>query len=472
MMSQRERPATWLRLKNSIASINLFRTDTTDERTVYAQRWSTRIYICILFFSTAVLLVQNVLRIETKVMEVKNPSLESYLNLYDLHSDVNCPCSQISISYGSFVKLIPIYHPICSSEFISQRWIEMLFNNVTAFRVPSDFRATASTQFQVLREFCHFSQNALFNNIGSFSQNEFISGVLLNKNRWDIEIGATIAAFLDRSVTNLKLMVSFLRSIITFNLLVSGIQTSVELTIGLENEMVIAKPRRIFYEPSEDEMNCACDDHGTCHLLSRFYNITRYDNNADLTYWLIQSYIMLKFKSWFTGCWAVESLLQSSFRDSFLDNQTALNLIGSYFDWPSSLAIPTALNLTESNKTNGSRETFEDLLEILFIENTVVERSYSLYFEQCQALACSYSIKQHASALYVITSLLALYGGLSTVLRFLVPELIAYMVKRLRHQIAVPAILGEFEPERYTVRRRFIFYIIAEDYLMRSSIEV
>lgn len=206
-MWQRERPTTWSRLKNSIASINLFRTDTTDERTIYAQRWSTRIYICILFFCMAVLLVQNVLRIETSVVEVENPSLESSLNLYDLHSDVNCPCSQISISYGSFVKLIFIFHPICSSELISERWIEMLFNNMTAFRVPSEFCATASTQFQVLPEFCNFSQNGLCNNIESFSQNEFISGVLLDKNRWNIEIRATIAAFLDRSVTNLKLMV-------------------------------------------------------------------------------------------------------------------------------------------------------------------------------------------------------------------------------------------------------------------------
>ena len=471
-MSQRERLAAWSQLKNSIASINLFPTDTTDERTIYTQRWSTRIYICILFFSTAVLLVQNVLRIETRVMEMKNPSLESYLNLHDLYSDVNCPCSQISISYGSFVKLIPIYHPICSSEFISQRWIEMLFNNVTAFRVPSDFRATASTQFQVLRELCHFSQNALSNNIGSFSQNEFISGVLLNKNRWNIEIGATIAAFLDRSVTNLKLMVSFLRSIITFNLLVSGIQTSVELIIRLENEVVIAKPLRIFYEPAADESNCACDDHSTCHLLSRFYNTTRYDNDADLTYWLIQSYITLVFKNWFAGCSAVESLLQSSFRDSFLDNQTALNVISSYFNWSSSLAIPAALNLNESNKTNGSRETFEDLLEILFLENTVVERSYSLYFEQCQALSCFYSITQHANALYIITSLLALYGGLSTVLRFLVPELIAYMAKRLRHRIAGPAIEGEFESKLHTLKRSLTLHNIAENYLICSSTEV
>ena len=445
-MTKSEGPTILSRLGQSIANVNLFQTDATDESTIYIQRWATRVYVCVLFFSMAVLLVQNVSQIETRVIEVKNPSLESYLNLYGLHSDVNCPCSQISTLYGSFVKLVPTYHPICSSEFISQTWIEMLSNSMTAFYFPADFRATASTQFQVLREFCHFSHTALSNNIGSFSQNEFISGALFNENRWNIEIGITITALLDRSVTNLNHIVSFLRSIITFNLLVSGIQTPIELLIEIENDMIIAKPERTFYQPSPSAHYCACDDNGHCSSPSRFYNVSRSDNGGYLTYWISESEIILTLKNWYTGCWAAESLIQSSFRDSFLDNQTALNLIGSFFNWSSSLTVPAALNLNESNKTNGSGETFGDLLAILFLETTVVERNYSIYFEQCQVQSCFYSIKQHASYLYIVTSLLALYGGLSTVLQFLIPKLIAYVVKRFQRRIAVPATDGEFEP--------------------------
>ena len=471
-MSWSERPTILSRLGRSIANLNLFQTDTTDESTIYIHRLSTRVYICVLFFSMAVLLVQNVSQVGIRVIEVKNPSLDSYLSLYDLYSDVNCPCSQISTLYGSFVRLIPIYHPICSSEFISQTWIEMLFDNMTAFRFLADFRAIASTQFQVLRALCHFSQNALSNNIGSFSQNEFISGALLNENRWNIEIGATIEAFLDRSVTNAKHIVSFLRSIVTFNLLVSGIETSVLLLMEIENDTVIAEPNRIFYESDIKGGYCACDDHGDCYLPSRFYNVTSFDNDVYIDYSTLESDILVTLKNWFTGCWAIESLLRSSFRDSFLDNQTALDLIGSYFNWSSPWAIPTALNLTELNKTNGSGETFDDLLKILFLETTVVERNYSVYFEQCQALSCFYSIKQHASALYIVTSLLALYGGLSTFLRFLIPQLVAYMVRRFRRRIELPAISGEFEPRWCTVERCVILDRIVEDYFIYTNADV
>ena len=463
-MAQSKGSSLLSRLGHSIANRNLFETDTTDERTIYIQRWSTRVYVCVLFFSMAVLLVQNVLQIETRVIEVGNLSMKSYLNLYDLHSDVKCPCSQISTPYGSFTKIVPIYHQICSSEFISQTWIEMLVDNMTAFRFPADFRATASTQFQVLREFCHFSQKALSNNIRLFSQSEFISGVLLHESRWNIEIGVTIAAFLDRSVTNLKIIVSFIRSIIRFNFLVSGIQTPIALLIEIENDMIIAKPERTFHLADEKAGYCACDDHGVCTSPSRFYNVTRFDNAAYITYWSLESDIIMTVKNWFTACWAVESLLGSSFKGSFLNNQTELNLISSHFNWSSSLTIPAALNLNESNTTNGSGETFGDLLEILFLETTVVQRDYSVYFEQCQPQSCFYSIKQRANSLYIVTSLLALYGGLSTVLRFLIPELVAYMVKRFQRCIAVPAIVGEFESRLYTIKRRIVVDIIVQEY--------
>jgi hypothetical protein len=59
----------------------------------------------------------------------------------------------------------------------------MLFDNMTAFRFPGDFRATASTQFQVLRELCNMSQTALNNDIQLFYDKEFISGALLSENR-------------------------------------------------------------------------------------------------------------------------------------------------------------------------------------------------------------------------------------------------------------------------------------------------
>jgi hypothetical protein len=209
-MVEREQVGRLRRLGRFVTNANLFETETTDERTIHLQRWSTHVYICVLLITMYILIVESAFYVEIGQIEVQNPSQESYVRLQNRYSDVNCPCSQISSSYRALVTLTPIYHPICSSGFISQTWIEMLFDNMTAFRFPGDFRATASIQFQVLRELCNMSQTALNIDIQSFYDREFISGALLYENRWRVETRAIIDAFHNSSFTNIKHRISFL----------------------------------------------------------------------------------------------------------------------------------------------------------------------------------------------------------------------------------------------------------------------
>jgi hypothetical protein len=107
--------------------------------------------------------------------------------------------------------------------------------------------------------------------------------------------------------------------------------------------------------------------------------------------------------------------------------------------------VPTALNLTRLNTANERNGTLDDLLQTSFVEGMTTKLNYSLYFEQCQIQSCFYSIKQHLGFLYIITSLLGLYGGLSIALRFLIPYIVAFLISRLRRRVAVPIIDGKFE---------------------------
>jgi hypothetical protein len=433
------------RLGRFLVDLNLFETDDTDERTIHVQRWSTRAYICVLCYFICILLFQDGLHVETRLIEVRNPSLESYIKLQNLYGDVNCPCSQISVSYGSFVMLAPIYHSICSSGFISQTWIEMLSDKMTAFRFVGDFRATAGLQFQILRELCQFSQSALNNDILSFYDSEFISGSLLNEDQWHVEIGTAIAASLDNSFTNVKHRISFFRSFVKYNLLVSGIETSIVLELEMKNGLTVVNLQPISYQVFEKANYCECDNDVICYFPSSIYNVGLFDIYAQVFYYTLESQRSFVLKDWFVGCWALESLLLSSFNNSFLNNQTELNLIAMYFNWASDSILPTVLNLNESNKINGSTGTFNDLLQTFFVENVVTELNYSVYFEQCRAQSCFYSIKQHSSFLDIFTSLLALYGGLSVVLRFLIPLLVAFLIKHLTHPAEAPVDIGEFQ---------------------------
>jgi hypothetical protein len=321
----------------------------------------------------------------------------------------------------------------------------MLVDNMTSFRFPGDFRATASTQFQTLRGLCSFAQTSVNNAIQSFFEQEFISGTLLNEDRWRIEIGAIINEFLNSSFADVQQKISFIRLYVIYNLLVSAIQTPISLLIDNENDSLVINSERNSFISSAIDFNCTCG-YDTCYFRSSFYNATMVNNEAYIAYWILQSQLSLVLDNWFVGCWALESLFLSSFNSSFLYNQTELNLIATYFNWSSDVTLPTALNLTQSNNTNSTSGILYDLIETSFVENMLTELNYSIYFEQCQAKSCFYSIQKHSDFLYMVTSLLALYGGLSIALQFLIPYIVAFLIERLTHRFVTSVNDGESEP--------------------------
>jgi hypothetical protein len=456
-MTETEKIGCLEKVRRFLIHSNIFETDDIDERTIHIQRWSTKVYICVIFICMCVLTIQHGLYVDTQLIEVKNPSLESYIKLRNIYPDINCPCSQISISCQLFATLTPVFHPICSSEFILQTWIEMLVDNMTSFRFPGDFRATASTQFQTLRGLCSFAQTSVNNAIQSFFEQEFISGTLWNEDRWRIEIGAIINEFLNSTFADVQQKISFIRSFVIYNLLVSAIQTPTSLLIDDENDALVINSELNSFIASAIDSYCTCGTDNTCYFPSSFYNATMVNNEAYIAYWILQSQLSLVLNKWFVGCWALESLFLSSFNSSFLYNQTELDLIATYFNWSSDVKLPTALNLTESNNTNSTSGILDDLIETSFVENMLTKLNYSIYFEQCQAKSCFYSIQKHSDFLYIVTSLLALYGGLSIALQFLIPYIVAFLIERLTHRVATSVNDGESEPISFEgVKKTFV----------------
>lgn len=80
----------------------------------------------------------------TTVQTIK-PSFSQYQYLIRDHSNtLQCSCSHLSIKYQSFLTIKPRYHQICSSEFISDRWIEYLYGegDLDNRFLRTDFRAS------------------------------------------------------------------------------------------------------------------------------------------------------------------------------------------------------------------------------------------------------------------------------------------------------------------------------------------
>ena len=67
--------------------------------------------------------------------------------LYMDHADtLSCPCSKTAIPHKNFTSSNITFHPVCSSVFVSEQWIEALYLVKASDYGPADFRATAKSQ--------------------------------------------------------------------------------------------------------------------------------------------------------------------------------------------------------------------------------------------------------------------------------------------------------------------------------------
>jgi hypothetical protein len=59
---------------------------------------------------------------------------------------LSCPCSTATVLYQAFVSNTVTFHPVCSSVFVSQQWIEALYLPDASIYGVLDFRTTAKSQ--------------------------------------------------------------------------------------------------------------------------------------------------------------------------------------------------------------------------------------------------------------------------------------------------------------------------------------
>ena len=102
-----------------------------DEAEKRVGRLATRVYI---FIFTVILILYalfNILPTDTALRTVSNPSQSDFERLQTRYPhSLTCPCSEIAVQYRSFIHIIPIIHPVCSSGFVTNEWLSYMTNTV------------------------------------------------------------------------------------------------------------------------------------------------------------------------------------------------------------------------------------------------------------------------------------------------------------------------------------------------------
>ncbi|CAF3755200.1 unnamed protein product, partial [Adineta steineri] len=392
-------------LKNYCLTFNVFKSvpPSTDEHELKNQKISTRIFIVLLILSLTILLLYTSLADITKTINVPTPDLIKYEQLYSKYSQtLTCPCQHISINYENFLSIEYTFHQVCTSIFITDDWISYIGMSYEATSANINFQWTGSNAFQALRAFCDLIESTINNSLIQFNSTQYITASVASSELFQLQARSFVKQFISSTINTFVLSLNTIRNSTHGEGLLSGLLTNYEITVGtsISNEsIVLGAP--------VDYSKCSCDLSSTCIAQSSFLSSLF---NMDNFY----------VPGFYKGCYVIEALLQSTLQ-CFYD-QTCIDQLQIY------LSPPVPMDVTALDSSLPSQyfddSTIEDLLNNLMIEEWNSTQLYDQYYNKCQPIECTYTIETRNSVIYIITTIFGIFGGLITVLRCIVPQVV------------------------------------------------
>ncbi|CAF0868087.1 unnamed protein product [Adineta steineri] len=406
-----------------LKELNLYETNATDANSIRIQRLSTRFYLSTFTITLLILSIYAALHKTTLLVEIHNPTIDLYQKLEAKYS-MECSCSETSIRYGEFMNHIPIYHQVCSSDFVTQRWIDALFDSTkTPFYFPVDFRTTASQQFQLLAALCRSSARGINDSLQSFFRSELITEKLMTEDFFLTKIRADIDTFKNNTLDAFDYKLMFIREIIQGNILLPSTGTILNFYFHytpLEHEPLwMFKTGPCAFFPPDGGILCTCEKSPRCFTRAGIFGDNLFSTISDGFDYL---YII---DEWYIGCRPIDSLLLSTLKTFY--NQTEINSFLNFF--PNISSNFTCLNVNETSRFQRN-DTLKTIVKNGFIEKWIQQENYSAYFYKCAPELCSYTINKRFNIYYIITAIIGVYGGLSIGLRLIIPIIIKFIFQR------------------------------------------
>ncbi|CAM4795321.1 unnamed protein product [Rotaria magnacalcarata] len=220
-----------------LVNLNLFKTaKRVQVRDLNQQRWSTHLFIILLCAAILIITAYNSINKISRTIVVNNPSLDSIekwqADSY-ITSSLQCPCSQISAPYQSFFHLTVTYHQICSSDFISSRWIASLQNATDPLAVL--FIANLRSHpdfFELLRSLCTFANNTISSALAGFSNTQLVTAALLVRQVFDHQMNSVADFFIQSTISDFLRLIYILSNLTQVNQFITEAYSSFDVELA------------------------------------------------------------------------------------------------------------------------------------------------------------------------------------------------------------------------------------------------
>lgn len=402
-------------------NINMFRNKSLRDNSYLSDEiMATRIYISLLVTCIIILIIYNLKGIQIQTVTIHNPSEKTFdeLQRNQLYSPVlDCRCQTINILHSSFISVTPTYHQLCSSDFISTNsgWISQLYSPRAGFDYAyDDFRIFVVPQFRLLASLCALAKKEFNEAIIRFNSTTLVTERVQIRETIEAKANNSLEQFLVSTPNTFVRTLDFILLMAQGNLIVSSILSNwryIPLHVQIQFANAWAEP--LSYG------NCSCGINAMCTSQAAF-----------------DGFIVPGF---LVGCYPFEALLQSTLE--CLYNISCIELLSSMYN-SSNVEIKPLDPMLSSPEA-----TVQSLVNVLFVDQWDIKVNYSNYYVTCAPLSCSYTRNEQTKILYIVTSIVGLYGGLTIALKLIVPilmKLIHYGIARCRTRVGPDAtvILG------------------------------
>ncbi|CAF1411108.1 unnamed protein product [Adineta steineri] len=411
----------WQKTRFFLQNFNLFPSipPSTDEYQLRNQRVSTRLFIILLTVSLLILILYTSLINVTQTVNINAPTIAQYSQLYATYPQtVTCPCTKISITYDKFLHFQYTFHPVCNSVFVTNQWFDYLTASYQYTPVYTfDFRATASSTFQALNAFCEIVNQTIVNRLVQFYASDYISASVISSQIFQVQTQSLISNLRQTMNNDFTLSFSTIRKTTQSNALLTGQLTNYYLYQLSSSILTNTHP--------QSYGNCSCGSSATCISQSRimdYYSGTIY----------------LYVPGIYIGCYIIETLLQSDLQCFY--NQSCIDELQPF------LASSSLMNVSALDKSLLVRfvenSTVQEVMDELMIETWNSSIMYESYYNECEPSECSYTVDTKNGAIYIITTLIGLVGGLITVLKLIVPRMVKLIAPYIQlHRMGQNAVI-------------------------------
>ncbi|UJR07154.1 hypothetical protein I4U23_011442 [Adineta vaga] len=337
---------------------------------------ATRFYLLLLCISLIILSLFNTFTAQAELIQISYPSFDQFTYLNDRYSsNIRCSCKNISVPYISFMSLEPQLHYICTNQLLNNAAQQL--NDRLSFALLSS-----------LNNLCQLANRTLNNSLIDFLSTQYVSSQLTQPILFQSQVKVFIHEMLTLTTNTFIRKIKETNTYIHSNQLLSALMTNYDLQVKDEfNGQRISTVRRTYQNGL-----CDCQLNDTCSE---------------------ESSIISGFR---IGCYITDAVLQSNLQCFY--NQTCMM---------------TTFNLTEilsiEDMNYSTSMTIDQLMNDIFITKWIKqEANYEKYFIACRPMLCIYSPAEKRNYWLVVTVTIAIMGGLSKILKIVVP----FVVKIVR----------------------------------------